>query len=207
MAMLLTLAGASGFTPVAQLPASHCVARSAAPQCSLLDDESLSRRAVLSGGLGVALGLGARPVNAGYVTSLGIETTSPKDAEKDDELLASKEVQKSIEGIKGYKLAAAELSQKFAADTNMPLIPSIRKEFDFSQVRDNLNVATTIFDDQSQLTIDRISRSILYDLTELENSSRLKKGEDTRTEKKIANVNKWFVKLDTDLSTFLTYFA
>ena len=52
------------------------------------------------------------------------------------------------------------------------------------------------------------ARRILYDLTELENASRFKKGEDqTRTEKKVANVRKWFVKLDTDLGGFLTYFA
>ena len=72
----------------------------------------------------------------------------------------------------------------------------------------DLNVVSTVFDDQTQLTTDRISRSILYDLTELENASRLKKGEDpTRTPKKIANVDKWFVKLDTDFAQFLSYFG
>ena len=48
---------------------------------------------------------------------------------------------------------------------------------------------------------------ILYDLTELENASRFKKGDTERTPKKIANVDKWFGKLDTDIGTFLTYFA
>ena len=49
--------------------------------------------------------------------------------------------------------------------------------------------------------------SILYDLTELENASRLKKGEDAvRTPKKIANVDKWFVKLDGDFASFISYF-
>ena len=47
----------------------------------------------------------------------------------------------------------------------------------------------------------------MYDLTELEGASRLKKGESERTEKKIANVEKWFGKLDVDLTKFLEYFA
>ena len=46
---------------------------------------------------------------------------------------------------------------------------------------------------------------MLYDLTELENAARFKKGETERTVKKVDNVNKWFVKLDTDLNTLLAY--
>merc|ERR1719408_1093068 len=102
--------------------------------------------------------------------------------------------------MKSYKTAANQLKATFEKDTTMQLIPIIRKEFDFSKVRDDLNVATTVFDDQTQLTTDRIARSILYDLTELEGASRLKKGETERTEKKIANVDKWFAKLDSDLA-------
>ena len=48
---------------------------------------------------------------------------------------------------------------------------------------------------------------ILYDLTELENAARFKKGESDRTQKKIDNVNKWFGKLDADIANFLSYFA
>ena len=96
----------------------------------------------------------------------------------------------------------------FAKDQNMQLIPIIRKAFDFSNVRNDINIATTVFDDTTQQTMDRISRGLLYDITELENASRFKKGEDqTRTPKKIANVDKWFVKLDKDFTEFLAYFA
>ena len=144
---------------------------------------------------------------AGYVTSLGIETTKPEDAEKDDELMATKPVQESIKSLGAYRSNAASLKSQFETNTDMPLIPAIRKDFDFSKLRDDLNVASTVFDDNTQLTIDRLSRSILYDLTELENASRFKKGEDpTRTPKKVTNVRKWFVKLDTDLNDFLKYF-
>jgi len=173
----------------------------------VLDDEGFSRRAALAGALGVALGVGAKPAFAGYVTSLGLETTKPEDAERDSELLATKAVQQGIENIKAYREAAKVLKSKFSTDTNSVLIPTIRKDFDFSKVRDDLNVAATVFDDQTQLTIDRLSRSILYDLTELENASRFKKGEAERTVKKVAIVEKWFGKLDTDLANFLAYFS
>jgi len=173
----------------------------------LLDDEGFSRRAALAGALGVALGVGAKPAFAGYVTSLGIETTKPEDAERDAELLATKEVQKGIENIKAYRDAAKSLKSTFSSDTNCALIPTIRKDFDFSKVRDDLNVVSTVFDDQTQLTVDRLSRAILYDLTELENASRFKKGESERTVKKVAIVEKWFGKLDNDLVNFLAYFS
>jgi hypothetical protein len=91
-------------------------------------------------------------------TPQGIETTKPENAEKDDELLGSKAVQDSLAAIKKYRSAAASLSSQFEADTNMNLIPVIRKEFDFSKLRDSLNTITTVFDDQTQLTTDRSIR-------------------------------------------------
>ena len=206
MALSLNAVAVSAFAPVAQAPL-HSARRSSAPRCALTGDDTTDRRAVLAGLLGVALGVGGRPVSAGYVTSLGIETTKPADADRDDELLASKAVQDTIANIKGYKVSAATLKSLFSKDGNMPLIPVIRKEFDFSKVRNDLNVATTVFDDTTQATTDRLTRAILYDLTELENAARFKKGESERTEKKIANVNKWFGKLDTDFDLFLAYFA
>merc|ERR1712070_1298271 len=108
----------------------------------------------------------ASPAWAGYITNLGIEPTKPADAEKDDDLLATKEVQNAIESIKTYRTSASALKAKFDGDTNLVLIPLIRKDFDFSKLRDDLN--------------------------ELESAARIKKGETERTPKKIANVNKWF---------------
>ncbi|EOD37725.1 hypothetical protein EMIHUDRAFT_460492 [Emiliania huxleyi CCMP1516] len=120
----------------------------------------------------------------------GIEKTKPADAELDDELLASKSVRDGIAALKQYRKSAISLQDQFAKDGNMNLIPVIRKEFDFSKLRDDLNVVTTVFDDQTQLTTDQRTRSIIYDLTELENAARLKKGDPERTPKKIANVQK-----------------
>jgi hypothetical protein len=180
-------------------------ARCTAPLCSADPQLALSRRAALAAGASVAASCAA-PAWAGYVTNLGIETTKPKDADVDDELLASKEVQAGLTAIASYRAAASALKLKFDADGSMPLIPVIRQEFDFSKLRDALNIVTTVFDDTTQETTDRVARSILYDLTELENASRLKKGETDRTPKKIANVNKWFGKLDKDFGELQAYF-
>ena len=155
-----------------------------------------NRRAVLAAAAGAIMGVGARPVFAGYVTNLGLATTAPKDADIDQDLLSSRPVQASLRNMIKYKNAAKTLKGAFEKDTGMQLIPTIRKEFDFSKLRDDLNVVTTVFDDDTQLTTDRLGRAILYDLTELENASRLKKEETGRTEKKIASVSKWFDKLD-----------
>jgi len=194
--------------PAGLRPAGCSAVRAAAPQ--LMAEEPLftaetSRRAVLAALLGAGVGAGATPAFAGYVTNLGIEVTAPKDADIDDELLSSKSVQSSLSNLKGYKAAASSLKSSFSSDSNMVLIPSIRKEFDFSKLRDDLNVVTTVFDDTTQGTVDRLGRAILYDLTELENASRLKKEETTRTAKKVATVDKWFAKLDGDFANFLAY--
>ena len=164
------------------------------------------RRAVLAAALGLGA-TGVAPAFAAFGSGLGIVTTLPKDAEKDQELLNSEQVKKALSELNSYKQKASSLQGTFQKDLNMQLIPIIRKEFDFGALRDSLNLVTTVFDDQTQLTTDRVSRSILYDLTELENASRFKKGETERTQKKLDNVNKWFAKLDADLANLLSYFA
>jgi len=206
---MVTQAAGFSLTPVCPAAELHqCAVRHAAPRCSANIEPSVTRRATLAGLLGLGIGAGSTPAYAGFVTSLGIETTKPEDADRDSELLATSKVQASLKNLAAYQSSAKALSAEFEKNTDLSLIPSIRKDFDFSAIRDDLNVVSTVFDDSTQLTIDRFSRSILYDLTELENASRFKKGEDqTRTPKKVANVRKWFDKLDADLTGFLKYFA
>ena len=55
-----------------------------------------NRRAVLAAAAGAIMGVGARPVFAGYVTNLGLATTAPKDADIDQDLLSSRPVQASL---------------------------------------------------------------------------------------------------------------
>merc|ERR1711871_1900788 len=97
-----------------------------------------SRSAVLAGIAGAVIGVGASPVNAGYVTNLGIATSDPKEAELDEDLLKTREVQQGISNIRGYKKAAGALQKQFSVNTDVPLIPTIRKYFDLSKLRDDL---------------------------------------------------------------------
>ena len=209
---MLALVGAtSAYAPVVGPARSPAAASSI--RCSAASEEGPTRRAVLTraitaGSIGLLGGGVAQPALAGYVTSLGFETTLPKDAEKDDELLASSQVQRGLKNVVNYRVSARNLYSKFSSDPNVNLIPSIRSDFDFSKLRDDLNLLTSVFDEQTQLTTDRLTRAILYDLTELENASRFKNNEEpVRTEKKVQNVAKWFVKLDGDFATLLSYFA
>lgn len=157
------VATTNGFTPAAapsQTVAPARAVRGSVPLCDAsVEDATFSRRAALAGVAGMVIGIGSPPAFAGYVTSLGIETTLPKDAEIDEELLGTSKVQDSIKSIAGYKAASAALKKQFDADTDVALIPAIRKDFDFSKLRDDLNTAATVFDDTTQLTIDRLSRS------------------------------------------------
>ena len=154
------IASTQAFTLQAPCAPTHGAVRSssAVMEAEPLFSAETSRRAVLAALLGAGVGAGATPAFAGYVTNLGIETTNPKDADIDDEVLASKAVQDGLANIKKYKSAASSLKGMFDSDTAMNMIPTIRKEFDFSKVRDDLNVVSTVFDDTTQLTVDRVAR-------------------------------------------------
>jgi len=73
------------------------------------------------------------------------------------------------------------------------LIPSIRSTFEFSKLRADLNNVGTAFDEDTQRSIDRISRIILQDIAELETASAFKGG--GRSEIRRGNVEKKLVKV------------
>ena len=109
--MLSITSLALGFSsvPKLQVQPPTCAASRASVHCGL---ESVApRRAVLAAALGLGA-TGAAPAWAGYVTSLGIVTTSPKDAERDDELLGTKEVQAGLRNLKGYQSSAKSLQAR-----------------------------------------------------------------------------------------------
>ena len=106
--MLALVAATSSYAPVVGPARSPAAASSI--RCSA-SEEGPTRRAVLAraitaGSVGLLGGGVAQPALAGYVTSLGFETTLPKDAEKDDELLASSQVQR-VSKRRRYRVSAA----------------------------------------------------------------------------------------------------
>jgi hypothetical protein len=169
--------------------------------------QSASRRAVVMGTIALGASATTQSASAGYATNLGLGAgTLPQDAEVDYDLFKTKQVQVSLKKIKEYQSTAKSMKVQFMKNTTMNLIPTIRKEFDFSKVRDDFNNVTTIFDDETQKTIDRSTRAILFDLTELENAARLKKGVETRTDKQVERVEEWFKTFDRDITKLLKYF-
>jgi len=166
-----------------------------------------SRRSVLAGMIGAGIASSSSPVSAGFEgMTLGMTAVQPKDAEIDDDLLRTSSVQKGVRNIKQYRVVGNALKAAFDKNNDMPLIPIIRKEFDLAKIRDDLNNIVTIFDEDTQTTIDRLARAILNDIIELENVSRFKKGtNEVRTPKKVEAVTKWFNKLDTDFVSVISF--
>ena len=118
--MLSITSLALGFSP-AQSPAQAVTTSSAARagvRCAL--EPVAPRRAVLAAALGLGAS-GVAPAFAGYVTSLGIVTTKPSDAERDDELFATKQVQDGLSHLKGYR----ETGKTLQASRATPAPPSI----------------------------------------------------------------------------------
>ena len=110
---------------------------------------------VLAAMLGAGIGAGATPAFAGWLpgASLGLEVTTPKDADRDDELLGTAKVQASLKNLNTYKSSAVAMRASFQKDTNAALIPAIRKYFDFAVLRTDLNTLGSVFDDQTQETL------------------------------------------------------
>lgn len=173
------------------------------------EDSSMGsdRRAVLAGLLASAVGVAASPgpADAGYVMSLGSTKAKKEDEEVDQEAFKSKDVQASIEALKATKTKLASVKSQFDTDTNMDLVPIIRKEFDVAKIRQDLNNVVTIYDEGTQLTVDKLSRNVLNDVIELVTVSRQKKSNPNRTPKKVTSVSKWFEKTNKDLTEFIEY--
>ena len=92
---------------------------------------------------------------------------------------------------------------ELSSNTQADLIPGIRKTFEFSKLRNDMNTFGTSFDEDTQRSIDRISRLIIQDVTELEAASAFKGG--GRSEKRYANVLGKLKKLDGAFGELLAY--
>merc|ERR1712157_456901 len=79
------------------------------------------------------------------------EVIDPKAAIVDDEILASDAVQKSLTGVKGYLSSVKSMQAALASDGQADIGPTIRKDFDFSQLRQTLNTLNSAFDEDTQL--------------------------------------------------------
>jgi hypothetical protein len=132
------------------------------------------------------------------------EVIDPKDAIVDTDVLKSDSVQKGIAAVRGYKQSVVDMKAILASDSQADIGPKIRKDFDFSVVRTDLNAINAALDEDTQRGTDRIVRAILQDITELEVSQKQKPGVP-RSETRLGNVNKKLDKLEKSFNDYLAF--
>lgn len=132
------------------------------------------------------------------------EVVDPKDAIVDEEVLKSNTVQAALSAVRGYKQSVLEMKGVLAADAQADIGPMIRKGFDFSVIRTNLNAINAALDEETQRGTDRIVRAILQDITELEVSQKQKPGV-ARSETRLNNVNRKLEKLEKSFDDYLAF--
>lgn len=132
------------------------------------------------------------------------EVVDPKDAIVDDDVLKSDSVQKGLANVRAYKQSVSDMRATLTADSQADIGPKIRKDFDFSLVRTDLNAINAALDEDTQRGTDRIVRGILQDITELEIAQKQKPGV-ARSETRLKNVCGKLEKLEKGFSDYLAF--
>ena len=156
---------------------------------------------VVAGGLST---LAPEPANAGWATGPGSAVIDPKDSIVDDEIFKTAPVQKALKAVKNYSSIVSEMKKALTANSQVDLKPVIRKEFEFSALRADLNTLNTAFDEDTQRGTDRLIRVILQDLTELEIANAQKDG-IPRSDIRLSKMNGKLDKLEDAFNTFLKF--
>ncbi len=155
----------------------------------------------------VAWTVDASPASAAKYGSFGSdspEVLDPADAIVDSGVLKSDVVQNAISKTKRYQAAVQSLQAALDQQPQANLIPYIRKEFDFVQVRGDLNTLNLPLDEETQRGTDRIIRIILQDITELESASQQKDGVP-RSDRRLDAVRGKLTKLNQAFSDLLAF--
>merc|ERR1711935_1284481 len=156
---------------------------------------------VVAGGLST---LTPEPASAGWVTGPGSAVLNPKDAIVDDEIFKTAPVQKSLKAIKSYAVTVTEMKKALAANSQVDLKPTIRKYFEVSTIRADLNILNGAFDEDTQRGTDRLIRVVLQDINELEVANAQKDG-IPRSDIRLAKMNAKLNKLEEAFNTLLRF--
>ena len=132
------------------------------------------------------------------------EVIDPKDAVVDSDILSSSSVQKGISAVRAYKQSVVDMKASLASDSQADIGPKIRKDFDFSVIRTDLNAINAALDEDTQRGTDRIVRAILQDITELEVAQKQKPGV-ARSETRLSNVTRKLDKLEKSFDDYLAF--
>jgi len=156
---------------------------------------------VVAGGLST---LAPGPANAGWATGPGSAVINPKDAIVDEDIFKTAPVQKALKCVKIYSSTVTEMKKALSANSQVDLKPTIRKSFEISALRAELNTLNTAFDEDTQRGTDRLIRVILQDLNELEVTNAQKDG-IPRSDIRVAKMNGKLDKLQDAFTTLLNF--
>jgi len=165
--------------------------------------EFLQRSAALAASLTLLPGQ-ANAAKYGGFGAGSPEVIDPKDAIVDSDILKSDSVQSAIKSVRGYKQSVLDMKSSLASDNQADIGPKIRKDFDFSIVRTDLNSINAALDEDTQRGTDRIVRAILQDITELEVTQKQKPGV-ARSETRLGNVIRKLDKLEKSFDDYLAF--
>eukprot|EP00567_Pseudictyota_dubia_P008336 CAMPEP_0197439034 /NCGR_PEP_ID=MMETSP1175-20131217/5861_1 /TAXON_ID=1003142 /ORGANISM="Triceratium dubium, Strain CCMP147" /LENGTH=209 /DNA_ID=CAMNT_0042968861 /DNA_START=68 /DNA_END=697 /DNA_ORIENTATION=+ len=132
------------------------------------------------------------------------EVLDPKSAEVDADILASDAVQKALGAVKSYASSVKAMQDTLSADSQADIGPKIRKDFDFAQLRADLNTVNSAFDEDTQRGTDRLIRIVMQDITELETANRQKDGV-ARSERRLDIMKGKLDKLGKAFNDFLAF--
>ncbi|KAL3827021.1 hypothetical protein ACHAXA_007528 [Cyclostephanos tholiformis] len=132
------------------------------------------------------------------------EVIDPKDAVIDVDVLKSDSVQRGLSAVRGYKQSVVDMRDALRANDQADIGPKIRRDFDFSVIRSDLNAINAALDEDTQRGTDRIVRAILQDITELEVTQKQKPGVP-RSETRLNNVCRKLEKLEKSFDDYLAF--
>lgn len=121
------------------------------------------------------------------------------------ELMSKPEVKDALSKLQGYQKNLIDLFDKFKNDPQAELQSAVRDIVPISELRNALNVVNEAIDENTQIETDKVVRSIIQDIEELDAASALKSGVE-RTQKKIDRTSDWFDKLGGDFKRLLSFY-
>ena len=146
----------------------------------------------------------AQAAKYGAIGAAPAGVLDPKDAIVDDEVFRSSAVQNALKDVQNYSAMVAEMKSALGTNSQVNLGPVLRKSFDFSKLRADLNSLNSAFDEETQRGTDRLIRGIMQDLTELESANAQKEGIE-RSDRRVANMNGKLDKLQTAFEELLAF--
>jgi hypothetical protein len=170
-------------------------------------DGHVSRRDALVTSLGASSAfLAASPAQAVILTARGSSVANPKTAEIDKDLLKSESVQSQVQQVEKVRGTVKKLQAGLDANMQVDLSPIFGKDLDTLKLRNSLNkINEVVVDEETQRGTDRLTRTIIQDVYELEASSKVKDGY-ARSAKKAASMQAKLVKLDESFGQYLAFF-